>query len=89
MDRAFAPEWKPPFYRWRKQSYGQRACRWLAQSMPMRAAKPPLIDAVVFVVVHLGLIHFTVEFAVAGRFEHAGFHSAKALLSKTSNGFFI
>jgi hypothetical protein len=39
--------------------------------------------------VHLGLIHFTVEFAVAGRFEHAGFHSAKALLSKTSNGFFI
>ena len=37
------------FYRWRKQ-YRQRACRWLAQSMPMRAAKPPLIDAVVFVV---------------------------------------
>jgi hypothetical protein len=77
------------FYRWRKQSYRQRACRWLAQSMSMKAAKPPLIDAVVFVVFIFGLIHFTVEFAVAGRFEHAGFHSAKALLSKTSNGFFI
>jgi hypothetical protein len=53
----------------------------------MRAAKPPLIDAVVFVV--FILVWFILQLSLLLLGAHAGFHSAKALLSKTSNGFFI
>src|SRR5213079_2052325 len=69
------------------QSYRQRACRWLAQSIPIKAANCADLLVMFISVCFCFLVEFA--FSLGVKCEHAGFHSAKALLSKTSNGFFI